>query len=129
MTSYMKNLNQLSQKQIEKIVKDSQAELDRRKVIDSVTAEIQLIIKKYKIDINDIDMKQFASTTTTRRPKKKTKVTKPNDRRRTVNAKYGNPNGTERWTGRGRPPAWVLNICQTEKIDIEAFKKNDRFKF
>ena len=126
--SYMNNLKQLSQAQIAKIIGDSQAELNRRKNIDSAAAEIQRILKKYKIGIDDIDTKKFTKTSIAGRPKKQSNATKSNDQRRTVNAKYKDPNGAAKWTGRGKPPAWVIGICQNEGIDIEAFKKDDRFK-
>ncbi|MEK9570223.1 MAG: H-NS family nucleoid-associated regulatory protein, partial [Paracoccaceae bacterium] len=60
--------------------------------------------------------------------KKRAKVTKSRDQRSTVRAKYKDPNSLATWTGRGRTPAWVYSICQNEGIDIEVFKKDERFR-
>ena len=60
--------------------------------------------------------------------KKRAKVTKSRDQRSTVKAKYRDPNSAATWTGRGRTPAWVQGICQNEGIDIDGFKKDDRFR-
>ena len=53
--------------------------------------------------------------------------TKARDNRQRVKPKYINPNGKNGWSGRGRSPAWVLDICQKEGIDLAAFKKDSRF--
>ena len=68
----MKNLKQLSRAQIAKIIDESQAELDRRKNVDGAAAEIQRILKEYKISIEDIDTTKFTKTRIAGRPKKQT---------------------------------------------------------
>jgi len=55
-------------------------------------------------------------------------VTKSREQRSTVKPKYKDPNSAATWTGRGRTPAWVQGICQNEGIDIDGFKKDDRFR-
>lgn len=41
------------------------------------------------------------------------------DQRSSVTPKYLNPNGNEKWTGRGSTPGWVMNICEWENINIK----------
>lgn len=53
---------------------------------------------------------------------------KPADKRAKVLAKYKNPTGAEKWTGRGRAPQWVNAILTKEKITIDRFKADKRFQ-
>ena len=124
----MTTLKKLSAAQLNKIIDETQAELTRRKNIDAATVEIRSILKKYKIDFQDIDLNIISRTGGKSSTKKRAKVTKLRDQRGTVQAKYKDPNGTATWTGRGRTPAWVQGICQSEGIDIDGFKKDDRFR-
>ena len=124
----MKTLKKLSAAQLNKIIDETQAELTRRKNIDAATVEIRSILKKHKIDFQDIDMNTITRTGGKSGTKKRAKVTKSRDQRSTVKAKYKDPNSAATWTGRGRTPTWIQDICQNEGIDIDGFKKDDRFR-
>ena len=124
----MTTLEKLSAAQLNKIINETQAELTRRKNIDAATVEIRSILKKYKIDFQDIDLNIIAKTGGKSSTKKRAKVTKSHDQRSKVRAKYKDPNSATTWTGRGRTPSWVQGICQNEGIDIDGFKKDSRFR-
>ena len=124
----MTTLKKLSAAQLNKIINETQAELTRRKNIDAATVEIRSILKKYKIDFQDIDLSIITGTRGKNNLKKRAKVTKSLDQRSRVKAKYKDPNSAATWTGRGRTPAWVQGICQNEGLDIDRFKKDDRFR-
>ena len=124
----MAKLKKLSEVQLNKIIENTQAELTRRKKLDAATNEIRTILKKYNIDFQDIDLKQFARINNRSKTKRPSNTTAPRDNRITVKAKYKNPDSDETWTGRGRTPKWIQGICQSEKIDLETFKKDERFK-
>jgi len=124
----MTTLKKLSAAQLNKIIEETQAELTRRKNIDAATVEIRSILKKYKVNFQDIDLSTATKTGGKRSIKKRAKVTKSRDQRSTVKPKYKDPNSAATWTGRGRTPAWVQGICQNEGIDIDGFKKDDRFR-
>ena len=124
----MATLRKLSAMQLNKIINDTRAELTRRENIDAATIEIHTILKKYKIDVQDIDLGTIARTSGRRSIKKHTKAEKSRDRRRTVKAKYQDPNSSATWTGRGRTPGWVQRICKDEGINVEGFKKDARFR-
>ena len=124
----MTTLKKLSAAQLNKIIEETQEELTRRKNIDAATVEICSILKKYKIDLRDIDLNIINKTSGKISTKKRVKITKSQDQRGTVKAKYRDPNSAATWTGRGRTPAWVQGICQNEGIDIDGFKKDDRFR-
>jgi DNA-binding protein H-NS len=124
----MTNMKKLSAAQLNKIINETQAELTRRKNVDAATVKIRSILKKYKIDFQDIDLSVISRTGGKSSAKKRDKVTKTRDQRRSVKSKYKDPHSAATWTGRGRTPAWVQGICQSEGIDIEGFKKDDRFR-
>ena len=124
----MTTLKKLSAAQLNRIIDETQAELTRRKNIDAATVEIRSILKKYKVNFQDIDLSTATKTGGKRSIKKRAKVTKSRDQRSTVKPKYKDPNSAATWTGRGRTPAWVQGICQNEGIDIDGFKKDDRFR-
>ena len=124
----MKTLKKLSAAQLNKIIEETQEELTRRKNIDAATVEIRSILKKYKIDFQDIDLNIINRNGGKSSTKKRAKVTKLRDNRSTVKAKYKDPNSAATWTGRGRTPAWVQGICQNEGIDTDGFKRDDRFR-
>ena len=124
----MKTLKKLSAAQLNKIIDETQAELTRRKNINAATVEIRSILKKYKIDFQDIDLNIINRNGGKSSTKKRAKVTKLRDNRGTVKAKYKDPNSAATWTGRGRAPAWVQGICQNEGIDTDGFKRDDRFR-
>ncbi len=42
--------------------------------------------------------------------------------------KYRNPNGADTWTGRGKPPRWVVELMDNNALDIQGFKSDPRFK-
>ena len=52
----MTTLKKLSAAQLSKIIEETQEELTRRKNIDAATVEICSILKKYKVDFQDIDL-------------------------------------------------------------------------
>jgi len=124
----MTTLKKLSAARLNKIIVETQAELTRRKNIDAATVEIRSILKKYKIDFQDIDLNIITKTGGKSSTKKRAKVTKSRDQRSKVRAKYKDPNSAATWTGRGRTPSWVQGICQNEAIDIDGFKKDSRFR-
>ena len=124
----MTTLKKLSAAQLNRIIDETQAELTRRKNIVAATVEIRSILKKYKIDFQDIDLNTIIRNGGKSSTEKRAKVTKLRDNRGTVKAKYKDPDSAATWAGRGRTPAWVQGICQNEGIDIEGFKKDARFR-
>ena len=124
----MTNLKTLTEAQLNKMINNTKAELKRRETINAATLEICTILKKYKIDIQEIDAQVLQKTGASKRQKKVTASAKPRDQRRAVKAKYKDADGTATWTGRGRTPSWVLGICTKHGIDVDSFKKDGRFR-
>ena len=123
----MKSLKNLSGRQLEKMLVNTNAEIRRREHIQAASAEIQVVLNKYKITMQDIDPRAFNKKSTGKTSRTaKTKVG-ARDNRKHVKIKYAKPKGIETWSGRGHAPAWVREICQKEGIDLVAFKKDRRF--
>ena len=123
----MKSLKNLSGKQLEKMLVNTNAEIRRREHIQAATAEIQVVLTKYKITLQDIDLRAFNKKRTRKTSRTGKAKVGARDNRKHVEIKYARPKGIETWSGRGLAPAWVREICQKEGIDLAAFKKDRRF--
>ena len=128
----MSKLSKLTKTQLDKMLLDTQAELSRREGVTKAEKEIRVILKKYSINIGDIDLAALRSNTDTSRKgkagaKKKAKRAGGKDNRASVAAKYKSLGGGETWTGRGRAPKWVVSQCESEGMSVEAFKQDARF--
>ena len=142
----MSSIKQLTANQLSKMLTETQAELKRRENIDKARKAIQAVLKKYKITIDDLNLgvsykkpvrKKAAAKKGTEKkaPAKKAaakkraaKASRKNDQRAAVAAKYHNPATGDKWSGRGRAPLWVTEVCTAETIDIEQFKGDPRFR-
>ena len=87
------------------------------------------ILKKYNLTVRDIEFKTLQSES---KSSPKLKVTgTPSKQKRTrakVPPKFKSLDGSQKWTGRGRAPGWVVALCEEDNLTIDAFKKNQRFK-
>ena len=114
-------LGDMTSKQLETMLTKAKGEIKRRENIQSATAEIKAVLKKYKISMRDIAPKAFSKNSNSK------SLTKSSSERKPVKAKYANLNSDEKWSGRGRAPKWVMEICKNEGIDLKAFKEDERF--
>ena len=142
----MSSLKQLTANQLSKMLTETQAELKRRENIDKARKDIKAILRKYKITIDDLDLgvsakkpvgkKAAAKKSTEKKATAKkagtkeraVKTPRKNDQRAKVAAKYHNPATSDKWSGRGRAPSWVISLCTDEAIDITQFKADPRFR-
>lgn len=119
----MYNVIQLSTKQLNKLAKDIDTELKRRATIVSVENEITDLLQKKGLSFKDLRL----SSATSKLHKSSLNKPKTISGRSLVEPKYFNPNGDEKWSGRGRPPIWVNELCQRENLSIQEFKMNGKF--
>lgn len=135
----MANIPKMTNSELERVLSEAKDELARRGNMGKALADIKKILTKYKLRAEDIDWRQLNKMTKTGNKKKfsgksnaavriKANERLKPDQRSSVAPKYLNPYGEEKWTGRGRTPGWVTNICEQENIDIENFKLDPRFK-
>ena len=142
----MSSIKQLTANQLSKMLTETQAELKRRENIDKARKDIKAVLKKYKITIDDLDFgvsakkpvgkkaaakkstEKKAATKKARTKERAAKTSRKNDQRAKVAAKYHNPATSDKWSGRGRAPSWVISLCTDEAIDIKQFKANPRFR-
>ena len=123
----MKNLTSLPRKQLEKIAADLNGELNRRLQIQKAEEELLKFIKGLQIDIEDVDWETIIRNIKTSKKSPKAKR-RQRVKRQTVKPKYKGNGPTERWSGRGLPPKWVLGICEAEGITVTQFKSIDKFR-
>ena len=118
----MNAIKKLSGKDLTKLIDQASKELIQRKRMDVLSKDIQRVIAKHKVSKSElaslIDMIRFETKIS-----KKTKTRAASK----VPAKFKNPNGQETWTGRGRAPNWVSEICQTTGITVTEFKTSSAY--
>ena len=118
----MNAIKKLSGKDLTKLIDQASKELIQRKRMDVLSKDIQRVIAKHKVSKSElaslIDMIRFETKVS-----KKTKTRAASK----VPAKFRNPNGQETWTGRGRAPNWVSEICQTTGITVTEFKTSSAY--
>ena len=140
----MSSLERLSANQLNKMLKEAKIELKRREIINEARKDIQAVLKKYNINIHDLDLnfsnrktatkkaatkKSTNKKTLSKKPRTKkaaAKALREGDQRTVVAPKYHNIATGEKWSGRGRAPVWVTNLCTAENINIEEFKSRSR---
>ena len=116
------DLDQLDAKQLKKIVIDANTALNRRQKVEKTATEIQRIIRKHRLNKDDLKILLSGLQAVKTNSASKVKAT-----RSKVEPKYTNQDGSKKWTGRGRSPSWVIEVCQNEGITIEQFKQDARF--
>ena len=132
-------LEDLSDKDLAKIAGNIKEENKRRANRKAAAAAIIAVLKKHKLSIDDIPELELgkrpsktgrkrAVATETSAAKSKAKPSRKTDKRLKVAYKYKNPNGLEKWSGRGRPPKWVSGLLEHHKISLEQFKASKRYK-
>lgn len=120
----MSSLRKLTAGQLEKMLDDAKSEIKRRKNIEAAAVEIQALLDRYGVSLKDIKLQSLNRKNSMKDDRTGQGKPKKKDNRQHVRHKYSNPNGEESWSGRGHAPAWVLEICQKEGIDLATFKKN-----
>ena len=122
----IEKLKEISNEELAKIVKATSDELERRRLHECAAKEIHQVLAKYNVSGEEFTfILQKAKLLTGSRPKKKTPK---KDRRASVKPKYQSLDGKEKWTGRGRPPKWVIEICESKAMSMEEFKSDGSFK-
>ena len=124
----MASLKNLSGAQLEKMLAHAKSEIKRREKIEIATKDIHSVLKRHRLEIEDIDLRALSKTT--KRPSRKgaKSKTKNQDDRRRVKAKYTSPDGSHSWSGRGRAPAWVVELCKNKGINLTTFKADPLFR-
>ena len=122
----MKSVSSLSQSELNNLISEASRELEARKKSESVIRDIHKVFEKHGITKRErsalLDAAKSGGMASTRTPKRASK-------RKGVKVapKYRCPTSGHTWTGRGRAPAWVVNICDLKKLSIEAFKSDSTY--
>ena len=122
----MKSVSSLSQSELNSLISEASRELEARKRSETVVRDIHKVLDKHGIVKRErstfLQAAMNGGIASTRTPKRASK-------RKGVKVapKYRCPTSGDTWTGRGRAPAWVVDICDSKKLSIEAFKSNSTY--
>lgn len=122
----MSKFDQLNDKELTDLIDKATLEARYRDTVVKAKKEILAVLKKNKLTIKDLSLMNFDE----RKPQSTTKTTKKAGKLKRTPAKrvYFKPGGKENWSGRGRSPAWVKQICDDEGISIQQFKAERKFQ-
>ena len=115
-------LKSLDAKQLKQVISDASLALTRRQKVEKAMVEIQRISKKYKLS-----KEELKTVLVLIQSSKAVSTSKPKSARAKVEPKYQSQDGAKNWTGRGRTPSWVVEICRSEGLTVEGFKSDPRF--
>ena len=117
----MNAIKKLSGKELEKLINQAASELESRKRIEALNKDIQKVLSKHKVTKAELSTLIDTLKGNYKAPKSKTRTVNK------VSPKFRNPAGEETWTGRGRTPKWVAQICGTSGISVEEFKRSAQY--
>ena len=115
-------LNNLNAMQLKQIITKASSALNRRRKVEKAMVEIQRVAKKYKLSKDELKMALVSLQTF-----KAVSTSKAKAVRAKVEPKYQSQDGSSKWTGRGRAPSWVTEICRSKGMTVEGFKSDSRF--
>ncbi len=115
-------LTNLDTKQLKQVISKASAALNRRQKVEKAMIEIQRVAKKYRLSKDELKT-ALASV----QCYKTVSNSKPKSSRAKVEPKYQSQDGSNKWTGRGKTPSWVVDICRSKGLSVEDFKSDSRF--
>ena len=128
----MSEIRNLSDKELAQAAKEIALETKARASRKAATKSIQAVLRKHNLSVHDLPNLNFGTIAKGQSPKTTKKKAKgksaSSDKRSQVAVKYRNPEGIERWSGRGRTPGWVRDLLTKRKITIKQFKSDKRYK-
>ena len=127
----MANLKNLTVKQLKKLTEDAKKEITakrkKNKIIERVREQMERKLAKAGLSITDL----YPTLEKGQKPvatKKKKKEKAKAGKRAMVAPKYKDAAGKNKWTGRGRSPLWVKEICERDGIDVMKFKALPQYR-
>lgn len=115
-------LSNLNVRQLKQVISKASSALDRRQKVEKAMVEIQRVAKKYKLSKEELKTALVSVQSS-----KAVSTSKPESVRAKVEPKYQSQDGSKKWTGRGRTPSWVVEICRSKGLTVEGFKSDSRF--
>ncbi len=115
-------LNNLSVKQLKQVISEASSALNSRQKVEKAMIEIERVAKKYKLSKDELKTLLVSVQSS-----KAVSTSKPKSGRAKVEPKYQSQDGSKKWTGRGRAPNWVVEICRSKGLTVEGFKSDSRF--
>ena len=125
----MNSVRKMSKKDLSALITKASKELESRKREELIIKEIQKVLEKHGLNgaersaLIKLLAKSVAPSSRTRKRTNKTSST----RRARVKPKYQEPLAGQKWTGRGRAPNWVAQLCEKKGISLDDFKASSDF--
>ncbi|MGV0033621.1 MAG: H-NS family nucleoid-associated regulatory protein [Candidatus Azotimanducaceae bacterium WSBS_2022_MAG_OTU7] len=116
-------MKKLSGKDLAKLIEEAAKELAQRKRLEVLKKDIQAMLSKHKVKRSELPNLIQAILSET----KGRKSTKVRSRSKVV-PKFKNPNGSDAWSGRGRAPRWVSQICEANGLTVDEFKLSPAYR-
>ena len=114
------NFAEYSEEELKQLLNKTSNSLKHKQRMKNCKQELQSVLQKYKISIEDAS-KLLQGNKTSRKPKAKSA-------KKAVQKKYHDGAKKQFWAGRGRAPIWVNAICEQKGISLEEFKASATFK-
>ena len=122
----MKAVKKLTKNELNTLISAASKELEERKKTHALLSDIQKVFKKHGVPRSRwVSFLKGAEADTATQAKRPRKIASRSGRK--VPAKYKCLKTNTTWTGRGRAPKWVLELCEAKNISLEAFKSDKRF--
>jgi DNA-binding protein H-NS len=118
------NFSKISTKQLNEVIAGLEAEKKKRKAYTLIISTVNKMLVKHNVSFEEFFLAYKASQA---RPFEKEKTKDGRKKRSPAEQKYQDLTGKLTWSGRGRPPVWVNEICKKENMTIEEFKRGERF--
>ena len=115
------DLKKLSNTELKKVQETAADELKRRNQMQGLETKIARLILKHGCSFHDIDWESIKIFL------KKQAAVKSSSQRASVKPKYADPNRANFWSGRGRAPKWVVDLCEKERLNIVEFKSTEKY--
>lgn len=115
-------LDSLDTKQLKQVISEANSALNRRQKVEKAIVEFQRVAKKYKLG-----KEELKTVLVSVHSSKSVSKSKPKSVGKKVEPKYQSQDASKTWTGRGRTPSWVVEICRSTGLTVEAFKSDSRF--
>ena len=113
----------MTTKQIESLIDAANDELKYRKKVATAAKHINKVLTGLSVDFKDIPSEALDAGKS-RHPE--SAKGKSHDRKKSapVKPKYTSEDNLKQWSGRGKPPGWVKDICETKNISLAEFKSS-----
>ena len=116
----------MTTKQIESLIDAANDELKYRKKVATAARHINKVLTGLSVDFKDIPTEALDAGKSHHSVSAKGKSS-TRKKSAPVKPKYISEDNLNQWSGRGKPPGWVKDICEAKNISLADFKKSSLY--